>query len=200
MEEPRGFRLKVFDPREDFEVVQRRLPHWSQAGVVTFLTWRTWDSIPESVLQPWLLQRRDHTGKASEIDSSNRWNEHLDACYGACVLRRPEMSAIVADSLMHFDGDRYERTDFVVMPNHVHVLVAFPNDDRMLRQCKSWKRFTAKEINRHLVQEGRFWQDDGFDHLVRSAEQFVYLRKYIAENGPRAKLLPHEYRHYSKPM
>ena len=128
---------------------------------------------------------------------SDRWNGHLDDCHGACVLRRPELSQIVADSLRHFDGDRYELTDFVVMPNHVHVLAAFPRSEAMLQQCDSWKHFTATKINRILGVKGRLWQQDGFDHLVRSSEQFEYLRDYIASNPIKAKLKPNDYRMYS---
>jgi putative transposase len=116
------------------------------------------------------------------------------------VLRRPELSAIVAESLLKFDGERYELTDFVVMPNHVHVLAAFPDEDSMLRQCDSWKHFTGREIHRTLGRRGKFWQQDGFDHLVRSIEQFTHLRRYIAENPRKARLRPDEYRHYSKEL
>jgi REP-associated tyrosine transposase len=116
------------------------------------------------------------------------------------VLRQPALSQIVTDSLLHFDGDRYELTDFVVMPNHVHLLVAFPDEESMLRQCDSWKHFTSTQINPALGRKGHFWQQDGFDHLVRSVEQFEYLRRYIADNSRRARLRPDEYRHLSKPI
>jgi type I restriction enzyme R subunit len=113
-------------------------------------------------------------------------------------LRRQELSKIVAESLLHFDGDRYELTDFVIMPNHVHLLVAFPDESSMLRQCDSWKHFMATKISAALARNGRFWQQDGFDHLVRSLEQFEHLRKYIAENPHRANLRPGEYVHWTK--
>ncbi len=215
-------RLRVFDPNEAFEVVvRRRLPHWSQDGTICFITWRTWDSIPAPILAAWLAERAAWLAKHG-IDStdgqwrrqleslnsaqlqefqllhSDRWNEHLDACHGACVLRTPELARIVADSLRHFDGKRYDLTDFVVMPNHVHLLAAFPNAQEMLDQCESWKHFTAAQINRALGRKGRFWQQDGFDHLVRSAEQFDYYRRYIADNPARARLQGGEFLHWSK--
>jgi type I restriction enzyme R subunit len=99
---------------------------------------------------------------------SDRWNESLDSCHGECVLRRPELALEVGRSLWHFDSDRYELTDFVVMPNHVHLLAAFMTDEAMLAQCEAWKRYTATRINRRLNRQGRFWQQDAFDHLVRS--------------------------------
>ena len=92
----------------------------------------------------------------------------------------------------------YELTDYIVMPNHVHLLAAFPDSPAMLDQCESCKRFTATRINRQLNRKGRFWQHDGFDHLVRSVEQFEYLRGYIAQNPIKARLKHSECRHKSK--
>ena len=212
--------MQVFDPNQEFAIFERRLPHWSQAGTITFITWRIWDSMPEKVLRQWQQERdtwllrhgieptaQDWKERLRQLDAksmhecqcllSDRWNDHLDECHGACVLRKPELAKLVADSLRHFDGDRYEITDFVVMPNHVLVLAAFPDEASLLLQCESWKRFTATKINRILVRQGRFWQTDGFDHLVRSPEQFAYLRSYLADNPKRAKLRAGEYVHYS---
>ena len=64
--------------------------------------------------------------------------ESLDKRQGACVLRRPELSKIVADSLLYFDGIRYHMGDFVVMPNHVHLLVCLIGETDILKQCYSW--------------------------------------------------------------
>ena len=77
---------------------------------------------------------------------ADRWDEHLDGCHGECLLRSPKLCRQVGDYLLHFDGQRYELTDFVVMPNHVHVLAAFPDEGSMLGQVESWKRFTAVAI------------------------------------------------------
>jgi putative transposase len=215
--------MQTFDPKQELCIVSRRLPHWGQAGTLTFITFRTWDSIPKHVLDAWKAlrddwlrrhgidaaaanwsQQVDRLGreKAGELHAilSDRWNDQLDASHGECVLRRPELAEEVAKSLRHFDGDRYELTDFVVMPNHVHLIATFPDEASLLKQCESWKHFTATQINRRLQQKGRFWQQDGFDHLVRSLEQFEYLRKYIADNPIRANLRPGEYLHYSKAL
>jgi len=220
---PADFPIRVFDPCEDALVVERRLPHWAQPGTICFITFRTGDSMPESVVDRWLEERwqwlrqhgidpmQSHWEHAlAQLDKrlqsefhqtfSQRWHDELDECHGECVLRRVELAHIVADSLKHFDGDRYELTDFVVMPNHVHLLAAFRDADQMLEQCRSWKHFTAARINRRLKRKGRFWQQDGFDHLVRSAEQFEHLRRYIAENPMKARLHSQEYIHETKSL
>ena len=213
--------FRFFDPKQAFSVTQRRLPHWAQAGTLAFVTWRTWDSMPREVLEAWVADRDgwlrrhgvdprtpDWRTRVRELGRrdyeaflglfAERWQDALDACHGSCVLRRLELSGMVAKALSYFDGVRYEVTDFVVMPNHVHVLVAFADEAGMLAQCRSWKQFTAMRINRRLGRRGRFWQQDGFDHLVRSGEQWGYLRGYIAGNPAKARLAADEFVHYAK--
>jgi len=216
-------RLQFFDPEAEFTVSQRNLPHWEQPGAVYFITFRTIDSLPKAVLQQWLAER-DAWLNARGIDASEedwqkqlrrlapktrayiqRWlteefDRCLDQCHGACVLRESRLSTIVAASLRHFDGVRYHLGDFVVMPNHVHLLVQFLGDATPKAQCKSWKRFTAAEVNRILGQHGHFWQDESFDHLVRSEDEFSYLREYIAANPTRAHLEAGHYAYYRCPQ
>jgi putative transposase len=87
--------------------------------------------------------------------------------------------------------------DFVVMPNHVHLIVGLLGETDIEAQCSSWKRFAATRINRELGTSGRFWQEESFDHLIRSAEQFESIQRYIADN-PRS-LHPDDCVHYQVP-
>ena len=210
----------IFDPVSDWQVSVRKLPHWAQAGTLTFITFRTCDSIPKLVLEDWydkrqtwlkqhaiLVDSEDWREKLMQLAKpaqeefrkqfTSRWEEHLDACHGECVLRQSDLASIVADSLQHFSGQHYILTDFVVMPNHVHLIAAFSNDREMTRQCKSWKQFTATQINRKLGRKGNFWQKDSFDHLIRSEEQYFACKRYIANNPIRAKLKLGEFVHFS---
>jgi len=212
---------EFFDPNADVTIYYRRLPHWDQPGAMCFITWRTADSIPAEVLQRWRTERAiwlrqrsiDPHAKiwreqlkllsaAVRRDYHQRftspWMECLDECHGACVLKQPELSGIVAESLLHQDGDEYDVSDFVVMPNHVHVLAQFRSDGGIRACSKHWKHYTARRINAVLQQSGQFWQWESFDHLVRRAEQFEYLRGYIERNPLVAKLRAGEFRHYRK--
>ena len=211
-----------FDP--SVEAVIRfggSLPHWSQPGVVVFITWRTWDSIPEHVLNEWIqiknrwLDRHGLDRNSQDVPRqlgqlspelqrsyrqlvSDRWEAKLDSCHGTCVLRLVQCAEIVASSLKHFDHDRYRLHDFVIMPNHVHLLVTFENDQMFETQTTSWKKYTATQINRFLGRSGRFWMTESFDHLVRSDEQFRYLRDYIKDNPRRARVALPDVCHYSE--
>jgi type I restriction enzyme R subunit len=211
---------EIFDPKSDFFVNDRLRPHWSQTGAIVFVTFRTKDSIPREVLELWdrekneWLDRRqlrngkfwkkalDTLDKRTRADFDRHFNRcrenFLDLCHGACVLRRPELSKIVADSLLHFDGDRYRMGDFVVMPNHTHLLAAFASERAMENQFDSWLHYTARQINQAIGRSGHFWQQEPFDHLVRSPEQYEYLCQYIADNPKKAKLQPGEFHYYRR--
>lgn len=112
----------------------------------------------------------------------------LDECHGACHLNRSELRGIVAESLMYYDGAKYDLDCFVVMPNHVHAIVQASRDVNLDFVGQSWMRFTARKINKTLGASGAFWQPEPFDHLIRSEEQLQYLRKYIADNPVKANL------------
>ena len=111
------FPFHVFDSNEDVLIVERKLPHWAQSGTISFITFRTWDSMPKSVLQRWLNERfhwlRDHDidptaedWKAKLQESgvetrqefhrrfSQRWHEELDQCHGHvyCEMRNSPKS------------------------------------------------------------------------------------------------------------
>jgi hypothetical protein len=63
--------------------------------------------------------------------------EYLDRGYGECFLRNPELAEIVAKALQHFDGIRYWLGDFIVMPNHVHVMACMMGSIDLQKQCDS---------------------------------------------------------------
>jgi putative transposase len=105
----------------------------------------------------------------------------------------------VADALRHFDGNRYTLGDFVVMPNHVHLLVGALARNAMLKQVESSKKWTALKINEALGRKGRFWQDESFDHLVRSEAAFQKFRRYITDNPVKAKLRDGEFLLWQRP-
>jgi type I restriction enzyme R subunit len=206
---------EAFDPKGELLIHEHCRPRWSQAGSVVFITFRTQDSIPREVVkrwdrekQEWLRQRgadpRAHwsvglrelsqTVRKELQKSFDRCRDaFLHNCHGRCLLKQPELAKIVANALLHFDGQRYRMGDFIVMPNHVHLLAVFPTADAMKEQCDSWLHFTAFRINQAIDERGKFWQQEPFDHLVRSPQQYEYLWPYIADNPARAGLSAGEF-------
>jgi REP element-mobilizing transposase RayT len=208
--------FNYFDPTEHIDITCGDLPHWQQSGATYFITFRTQDSLPKQAVEMWRRERDDWLArrtkdfsdkpwaeKLQQLSSKdrqafNRWFRHqleeqLDKGHGACPLQFEEIAAVVSKSLKYFDGDRYQLGDFVVMPNHVHLLVCMSPRVKMLRQCYSWKRFMATEINRLLDHQGEFWQSESFDHLVRNLEHFQKFQKYIGQNPSKAGLAEGRY-------
>ena len=77
---------------------------------------------------------------------------------------------------------------FVVMPNHVHILVS-PLVS-LPRLTKALKGYTAKRANQMLGLTGSpFWQEESYDRLVRDAAEGERIRSYIELNPVRAGLV-----------
>src|SRR4051794_31279122 len=150
--------FQFFDPAQELTIVTKQLRHWAQAGTLTFITWRTADSLPQTLQHKLTRERAELLSRfavdphgdwkplVERLPAKQRgrlqwalfqmWDDLLDRGAGACELRRPELSAMVEKSLLHFDGERYLITDSVVMPNHVHLLAAFPDEHLMSDQCE----------------------------------------------------------------
>jgi REP element-mobilizing transposase RayT len=90
---------------------------------------------------------------------------------------------------------------FVVMPDHVHLLCSFLRDKKgdqftLSRILHSLKGASAHSINKLLERKGSVWQDESFDHIVRSYEKLESTVEYFRQNPVRRGLAkaPEQYR------
>ena len=156
------------------------LPHLKAEGGIYFVTFRLADSLPATVLR-----------QLSEIPEKQRSKEietHLDAGHGECWIARPDIAEIVKQALLKFDGERYRLRSWVIMPNHVHVLVEAVADNSFSEILQGMKSVSAHEANKLLGREGEFWQKESYDHLIRNDEDFARCIDYIAQNPVKAGL------------
>jgi carbamoyl-phosphate synthase large subunit len=193
-----ALQFQAFDPRGEIKMRERRLPHWQQEGATYFITFRLADAVPASVLgqwreelETWLKFQPEPWDSETAYEYQRRAfeirEEWLDAGHGECLLQRPELAQIVADTLRHFDRERYVLDAFVVMPNHVHVLVKpLPGHD-LADILQSWKRFSAKTIHKRLGRTGVLWQEESWDRMVRDECDLAIKRAYIARNPEKLK-------------
>jgi type I restriction enzyme R subunit len=72
------------------------------------------------------------------------------------VLAQMELKQVVEGALRHFDGDRYQLGEFVVMPNHVHAPATPFGEHELSDILHSWKSFTAHAINKRWGKSVRF--------------------------------------------
>jgi len=146
-----------------------------------------------------ILKQLDQTQRREFRRMTNQLlHRSLDSCHGSCLLRNPILAEIVADSIKKFDGEKYDLDSFVIMPNHVHVIVQFRQENGLHTIGQSWMRYTARRINERIGRTGVLWQPEPFDHAIRSSEQFEYFQRYITENPIKAKLAQGEFLYWRR--
>ncbi len=171
--------IHLVDPRtQPFADGRSRgdLPHLHKTGCTFFVTFCLADVTPRKVSTR--RAREDEGAIKDVVAESDPFPSE-----GSCVLGQVESAEIVEAALDYFQGVRYALHAWVVMPNHVHVVVTPSEDDELSKILHSWKSFTSNRINVLLGQSGRLWQEESFDHVIRSEED---LLKFIAytENNP----------------
>ena len=159
---------------------ERRLPHWDVVEQPLFVTFRLHGSLPAN--RVFLPEGLVSAGKAFvAVDRL------LDASTdGPLFLRRPEIAEMTVAALRHGEQElhRYDLHSFVVMPNHVHLLVT-PHVPAT-KWLGPLKGFTAHQANALLGMRGPFWQEESYDHLVRTDAEFDRIRAYIEQNPVKA--------------
>ncbi len=107
-------------------------------------------------------------------------------------LTEPAIAGAVARSI-GFAGrelDLYDLQAWVVMPNHVHLVVS-PHVE-MWKITKAVKGYSAKEANLLLGRTGQpFWQSESFDRWVRDRWEMARIVRYVEENPVKAGLTTH---------
>ena len=173
------------------------LPHFEAGAVPQHICFRLADSLPQSLLQQWddelrrlpeTQQRNQIEGKMPSFLRRQRIEAELDQGHGTCWLNHPEIAALVRDALRYFDGERYHLHGWVIMPNHVHVLVTLRDDYSLSGVVHSWKSYTAQRANKILGRNGAFWYVDYFDRFIRDEKHFATTLDYIHWNPVKAGL------------
>jgi REP element-mobilizing transposase RayT len=140
-----------------------------------FITWRLHGSLPPNrVFPPETTAGRAFAAMDSILDH---------ATSGPLHLRRPEIARLTVDAIRHGQEHMgyYRCHSFVVMANHVHLLIT-PLVE-LSKITHALKRFTARSANQILGLTGQpFWQDESYDHLVREDQEFDRIARYIKNN------------------
>jgi REP element-mobilizing transposase RayT len=143
------------------------------------VTWRLFGSLSPGMKSPAIETGREFAAYDRALDRAD---------YGPMWLADERVAKCVVDALIY--GERqlalYELHAWMVMSNHVHVL--WTPHVPMPKIMNRIKTFTAREANRIMGREGRFWQRESFDHWVRNEDEFNRTVSYIEENPVNAGL------------
>ena len=159
---------------------RRRLPHFHPDAAHLFVTWRLHGSLP--ALEPDVI----YTTPGHAFVAKDR---ALAQSQSQLWLIDTRVALRVVDAIQAGECEKqfYEPQLWVVMPNHVHLLI-LPRVP--LPQITHWiKGKTAMEANRLLGRTGEpFWQDESYDHWVRNEREYNRIAAYIEENPVSAGL------------
>jgi putative transposase len=145
---------------------QRDLPHWESSGSTYFITFR----VSPATGQPFLVDSNSN-------ESGN------------------QLASIVEERIWFDFGERYNIDAYIIMPDHVHLLIQPLQEWSLSKILQGIKGFTARKINVVLNRKGPFWQDESMDHLIRNHEDWLDKFNYIHENPVKASIVerPEEY-------
>ena len=124
-----------------------RLIHFDGPGVPQFVTWRCADSIPQSEFNA-LMEATNHLPRAERNRQLASGIEKLqDRGLGTCPLLLSRQGKIMKERLLAHDGEFYDLHAWVIMPNHVHILIS-PLEQVMLATImKRIKGASSRFIN-----------------------------------------------------
>ena len=159
------------------------LPHFDAPNVTQIVTFNLVDSFPVTRQREWehILSLPD------ESECRRLLEEWLDRGHGECWLRKVELASLVETKLRIGHGREYALQAWVVMPNHVHLVVDVWQKPLSLL-IKTWKGATAAPANRILGRTGQFWQEDYWDTLIRDEAHLRKAVRYVEHNPARATL------------
>jgi len=168
------------------QAYRRNLPHIFPQNTPIFVTWRLKGSIPKCLIE---AANRIKGAKAGQrfafVDrgldtnvSGPRW---------LADTRIAEMLCSEIERGATKPPIEYTLHEYVVMPNHVHVLITplIPMREIMQRLKGNSARFANEILGRETKS---FWQQESFDHFSRNAMEFEKIRRYIMQNPVKAGL------------
>ena len=109
----------------------------------------------------------------------------------------PEAKDIVLEACLKENGARFDLRAAVVMPDHAHLLLTpLKNEDgwdfSLPQIMHSIKGVSARKINLLLGRNGPVWQEEFFDHVLRSNDSLAEKADYICQNPVRGGLVKTE--------
>ena len=169
------------------------LPHWHQQGKIQFVTFRLADSLPQILIseiksnvetfnrahpKPW----DESTVTEYKQNIIGRYEKYLDSGYGSCLLRNQNARQFLVEAMKFHNGKSCKIIAYVVMPNHVHILMQLLSDFTLDKIIQSIKRYSSVRIRQLLNISDKIWMRRYFDRLVRDEEDLVRYIEYVCEN------------------
>ena len=102
----------------------------------------------------------------------------------ACLLQSERMAGLLINVLSHYrQRGKYELHEFVVMPNHFHLLITPISPVTLEKAIQFIKGGFSYRVKKELGFAGEIWQTSFYDHRVRDANEYARFRHYRCVNS-----------------
>ena len=106
------------------------------------------------------------------------------------VLQSNRVADLFCTNLFEYrDAGKAKVHAFVVMPNHVHLLITVPEGMTLERVMQLVKRGFSFKAGKEFGIRSAVWHKSFVDRRVRDAFEYMQFRNYIHQNPVRAKLV-----------
>jgi REP element-mobilizing transposase RayT len=187
--------LEIGDPRNTIRWHSRGyLPHFEAGETPQLITFHLSDSLPRTALSRMEADLNLLPIEKRDIARRRKLDALIDAAHGSCALGRPQVAKMMEGSILRFDSHRYRLFAWVVMPNHVHVLLQPLNDWTAALIVSSLKKYTARRIRAELGIGDEttlvpVWHREYWDRYIRNQVHFAKAMDYIHQNPVKARLV-----------
>ena len=112
------------------------------------------------------------------------------AFMGKRLLQSERNASLLVEVLRSLVTERaFRLDDFVIMPDHVHLLLTVHGDTTVEKAMQLVKGRFSYRLSHELGYKGEVWQRGFSEVQVMGRENFETHRKYIAENPVKAGLV-----------
>ncbi len=143
--------------------------------------------MPAKVIKQWERELSHEEDQVRIRKIAQMVNTYCDKGYGECQLKDPRVARLAQEQLFENHGKQYELHAWVVMPNHMHVLLT-PIGAGLEEIVKGIKGASSVKINQLLGRSGRLWQPGFFDRYIRDGDHLAGVKSYIEWNPVKATL------------
>jgi putative transposase len=134
---------------------------------------------------------RDHAHSDSNtyFITARYWN-------GVALFQTTRVVDLLLATILNYrDAGKFLVHEFVVMPNHLHMLITNSSGTTLERAIQFIKGGFSFRAGKELGMKGEIWQRGYIDHRIQDADDYSQHRSYIHQNPVRARLAnsPEEY-------
>lgn len=189
--------------------IYKHLPHINAYDNYQFITYRLSDSLPHNTISNLTDELSDLEESKRNLELQKKIEQLVNTGFGSSILIHPLVAEIVISNWLYFSGKMYDLISWVIMPNHVHLLIKEYLNNDISSIVKKWKSYTSKEIIKisdhlkqdtdkyrykkieldNLIRSNKIWQKSYWDHYIRNDEELYNTILYIDQNPVSAGLV-----------